>query len=134
MVASTWKGQRSPNRPSVDERMEDRDERLLGFTCVLYSHFLPRFIATIDSRMRRELWGSVDDTRAIEAIRDAVLDSSSFKRASLKVGGIQASVDALKVKELKLRETYDQLTDMHYRFEGYLPNDDEAPVCHAFGC
>lgn len=134
MVASTWKGQRSPNRPSVDERMEDRDERLLGFTCVLYSHFLPRFIATIDSRMRRELWGSVDDTRAIEAIRDAVLDSSSFKRASLKVGGIQASVDALKVKELKLREAYDQLTDMHYRFEGYLPNDDEAPVCHAFGC
>lgn len=138
MVASTWKGQRPPNRPSVDERMEDRDERLLGFTCVLYSHFLPRFIATIDSRMRRELWGSVDDTRVFEGIREAVLDSNAFKRATSKVGDIKSSVDALKVKELKLREAYVQLADMRHMFEGYLPNpfgnDVEAPVCHAYGC
>ena len=136
MVSTTWKRHRSENRRSVDERMEARDERLLGFTCVLYSHFLPRFIATIDSRMRRELWGSVDNTRAIEDIREAVMDSNVFKQAGSKVESIKAKLDVLKVKEAKLREAYNKLTDMRHEFEGYLPSrcgGDEfsAPVCNA---
>jgi hypothetical protein len=133
MVSTTWKQQSSANRRSADERMEDRDERLLGFTCVLYSHFLPRFIATVDSRMRRELWGSVDDTREIENIREAVMNSRSFKQAGSKVEGLKARLDSLKVKEIELRQAYDKISAMRHEFQGYLSlhSGDEvlAPVC-----
>ena len=86
--------------------------------------------------MRRELWGSVDNTRAIEDIREAVMDSNVFKQAGSKVESIKAKLDVLKVKEAKLREAYNKLTDMRHEFEGYLPSrcgGDEfsAPVCNA---
>lgn len=133
MVSTTWKQQSSANRRSADERMEDRDERLLGFTCVLYSHFLPRFIATVDSRMRRELWGSVDDTREIENIREAVMNSRSFQQAGSKVEEMKMRLDALKVKEIKLSLAYDKISALRQEFQGYLSihsgDDIVAPVC-----
>lgn len=126
MVWATWKrdraeSQRGRDERVDDERMEERDERLLGFTCVLYSHFLPRFIATIDSRMRRDLWASVDDTRAIENIRESVIQSNILRVASAKVEKIDQELGVLKMKEAKLRDAYERLTDLRQEFQGYLP-------------
>jgi Dynamin family len=135
MVSSTWKRQRPLSRRGIDERMEDRDERLLGFTCVLYSHFLPRFIATIDSRMRRHLWGSVDDIRTMEDLRDSILGSNVFQSTQDKLENIKKRRDELVVKEEKLRQASYKLSDIQYDFRDYFPTDCNhgslEPVCIA---
>jgi hypothetical protein len=123
MVSSTWKRKRPLSRRGIDERIEDRDERLLGFTCVLYSHFLPRFIATIDSRMRRHLWGSVDDIRTMENLRDSILGSNVFQSSEEKMKGIKKRQEELLMKEEKLRNASYKLSDIQYDFRDYFSKE-----------
>ena len=55
--------------------------RLLGFAAALYANFLPRFIATVDARMRTDLWSSVKDTEVESQLETYLMKSPVLKNA-----------------------------------------------------
>uniref|UniRef100_A0A7S4W6M9 Dynamin N-terminal domain-containing protein n=1 Tax=Ditylum brightwellii TaxID=49249 RepID=A0A7S4W6M9_9STRA len=72
---------------------EDLDQRSLGFAVGLYAHFLPRFIASIDGRMRAEIWSSVKNTPLNESIRQGVVKSHLIKKIISGYADINIKVD-----------------------------------------
>jgi len=82
---------------------EDLDQRSLGFAVGLYAHFLPRFIASIDGRMRAEIWSSVKNTPLNESIRQGVVKSHLIKKIisghadiNIKVDNFMKQVDTIE--------------------------------------
>mmetsp|Transcript_24327 Transcript_24327/g.32305 ORF Transcript_24327/g.32305 Transcript_24327/m.32305 type:complete len:918 (+) Transcript_24327:92-2845(+) len=82
---------------------EDLDQRSLGFAVGLYAHFLPRFIASIDGRMRAEIWSSVKNTPLNESIRQGVVKSHLIQKMisghadiNIKVDNFMKQVDTIE--------------------------------------
>mmetsp|Transcript_111 Transcript_111/g.193 ORF Transcript_111/g.193 Transcript_111/m.193 type:complete len:258 (-) Transcript_111:325-1098(-) len=82
---------------------EDLDQRSLGFAVGLYAHFLPRFIASIDGRMRAEIWSSVKNTPLNESIRQGVVKSHLIQKmisghadVNVKVDNFTKQVDTIE--------------------------------------
>jgi len=73
---------------------EDLDQRALGFAVGLYAHFLPRFISSIDGRLRAEIWSSMKNTPLNESIRRGVVKSHLIRKMS-EQEDINAKVDGL---------------------------------------
>lgn len=59
---------------------EDLDQKALGFAIGLYGHFLPRFIASIDGRMRSEIWSSATNVPLNESIKMNVVTSALINK------------------------------------------------------
>ena len=74
--AALKKRQEKSGTASVSEA---DDERAFGFAIVMYTHFLPRFIASIDGRMRADIWACFHNARTSSSIREAVLKSSDVE-------------------------------------------------------
>jgi hypothetical protein len=57
----------------------DVDEKAPGFAIVMYTHVLPRFIASIDGRMRADLWACFHKTPTSSSIRHEILESGEVQ-------------------------------------------------------
>jgi GTPase SAR1 family protein len=88
---------------------EDQDERTLGFLACLYAHFLPRFIATVDSRMRCDVWACVKDSGLVGELESHMGDSEIIKSAKLKAEKIRHKGRALQERKMQINKI---LTDL----------------------
>jgi hypothetical protein len=88
---------------------EDQDERTLGFAACLYAHFLPRFIATVDSRMRSDVWACVKDAGLVGELESHMEDSEIIKSAKLKAEKIRHKGRALQERKMQITKI---LTDL----------------------
>jgi GTPase SAR1 family protein len=84
---------------------EETDERALGFAVVMYTHFLPRFIASIDGRMRADLWACFHNACTSSSIRQGVLKSSDVElRQTIRDNNIK-KVDCLVHEKASIAKT-----------------------------
>jgi GTPase SAR1 family protein len=103
---------------------EDQDERTLGFVACLYAHFLPRFIATVDSRMRSDIWGCVKDAGLVGELESHMEDSETIKSTKVKTEKIRHKGRALQERKMHINKI---LTDLMGIVE-IIPSTPH-PVC-----
>jgi len=99
------------NNPVIgaENLSEDRDERLLGLSACLYAHILPRFISTVDARLRMDLWATVKDENLIEELESFLSRSESVRQAKLRADECAKRAQFLTEKEAQIRTAYSQL-------------------------
>ena len=102
----------------VDTLAEDRNLRLLGFTSVLYVHFLPRFISTIDGRMRGHLWSNLKTLE--KEVREEVAKSSLIKAAMKKNRILDNKLKVLEEKEQRIADSLLELPELAEKVADYI--------------
>jgi hypothetical protein len=60
-IQKAW-DRRSQSKSGGGGNEENLDLKALGLATSLYLHFLPRFISTVDGRMRADIWSSLNNT------------------------------------------------------------------------
>ena len=95
---------------------EDVDEHLLGFACAIYAHFLPRFISTIDARMRSDIWASVKDKDYDVVIAETVVESAVMKKAKSSVTSFRRQIQRLKKRRTLIEEAHGMVVAMRTDF------------------
>ena len=93
---------------------EDVDEHLLGFACAIYAHFLPRFISTIDARMRSDIWASVKDKDYDVVIAETVVESAVMKKAKSSVTSFRRQIQRLKKRRTLIEEAHGMVPGSRY--------------------
>jgi len=103
--------------PPVGGLAEARNLRLLGFSAVLYVHFLPRFISTIDGRMRGHLWSNLKSLE--REIREEVSKSSLIKAAMKKNLELDKKIKILEEKEQRIADSLLELPQLAEKVSEY---------------
>jgi len=122
---------------------EDVDQKSLGFAVGLYSHFLPRFISSIDGRMRAEIWSSMKNTPLNETIKRGVVKNrllsqmkSEHADIHVRVGNLGEQVNTLEMfrddmksflskRPPSQRQTTSGAIDMIYSRDDFFPSETQ---------
>jgi GTPase SAR1 family protein len=95
-------------KPSLGGKgnLEDRDEHLLGVARAIYANFLPRFIATVEARMRSDLWGSDTDTLVESELETYLKQSPVLMLAKDQAKAEEEELIRLKEQKEELRKAH----------------------------
>jgi hypothetical protein len=92
------------------------DETALGFAVCMYAHFLPQFVASIDGRMRADLWESLKNTPHTNGLEEAIVKSRCVQEKKNMHGNNAERIDILEAEKQEVLETRRKLQsflDLH---------------------
>uniref|UniRef100_A0A7S2IH97 Uncharacterized protein n=1 Tax=Helicotheca tamesis TaxID=374047 RepID=A0A7S2IH97_9STRA len=116
---------------------EEKDQRSLGFAVGLYAHFLPRFISSVDGRLRAEIWSSMKNVPLNESIKHGVTKSHLIKKM-MKQDHINARVATLTEQVDTLESFRDEMQAFMSKRPSTQPTStsgsiDIGPKSNGFG-
>jgi hypothetical protein len=89
---------------------EDADQHALGVAVALYSHFLPRFIASIDGRVRSDLW-TIKNAARKEATKERVMKSTIVMSRKKTKGDNAKQIEDLVAQKMDIDKSREELQE-----------------------
>lgn len=113
-ISKLVNGDAAGGEPGGDHEVlaENRDHRLLGVAACLYAHFLPRFITTIDGRMRSDMLAFVNHVSLIADLEAGMVDADVIKCARERARQWGEQINRDKAMEADLAEAKQSLQDI----------------------